>query len=271
MEVMNDVDCPFGIFLDLYVLDNVADNPVLYQIQSWTAWFWSKLMILRAIPRPTLQQRGIKAKLIWAVCGMVYKAMKLLHISPQWLRMRCERVCRKYNKYRTRRMAFLPDTSPYWNVVDRTRCYPLRKLEFEGRRMNFPGNIEEMLTNMYGDFMSFRRLRAQNTHTEPAGIFKGRDTVVIKYLANALIGGDGQIEKRNMSWNMIGSFLYALASMVLTIAVIQIVGEDEGGIFSFAYSTFGQHMFRDAYFWLRPFQITIRGGGFTFGDICGCA
>ena len=164
-EVMKDVDCPFGIFLDLYVLDNVADNPVLYQIQSWTAWFWSKLMILRAIPRPTLQQRGIKAKLIWAVCGMVYKAIKLLHISPQWLRMRCERVCRKYNKYRTRRMAFLPDTSPYWNVVDRARCYPLRKLEFEGRRMNFPGNIEEMLTNMYGDFMQLPPVEKRKTHT----------------------------------------------------------------------------------------------------------
>ena len=164
-EVMKDVDCPFGIFLDLYVLDNVADNPVLYQIQSWTAWFWSKLMILRAIPRPTLQQRGIKAKLIWAVCGMVYKAIKLLHISPQWLRMRCERVCRKYNKYRTRRMAFLPDTSPYWNVVDRARCYPLRKLEFEGRRMNFPGNIEEMLTKMYGDFMQLPPVEKRKTHT----------------------------------------------------------------------------------------------------------
>ena len=122
-------------------------------------------MILRAIPRPTLQQRGIKAKLIWSVCGMVYKAMKLLHISPQWLRMRCERVCRKYNKYRTRRMAFLPDTSPYWNVVDRTRCYPLRKLEFEGRRMNFPGNIEEMLTNMYGDFMQLPPVEKRKTHT----------------------------------------------------------------------------------------------------------
>ena len=58
---------------------------------------------------------------------------------------------------------------------------------------------------------------------------------------------------------MIGSFLYALASMVLTIAVIQIVGEDEGGIFSFAYSTFGQHMFMVAYFGIRPFQITDTG------------
>ena len=77
-----------------------------------------------------------------------------------------------------------------------------------------------MLTNMYGDFMQLPPVEKRKTHTEPAGIFKGRDTVVIKYLANAPIGGDGQIEKRNMSWNMIGSFLYALASMVLTIAVI---------------------------------------------------
>ena len=65
---------------------------------------------------------------------------------------------------------------------------------------------------------------------------------------------------------MIGSFLYALASMVLTIAVIQIVGEDEGGIFSFAYSTFGQHMFMVAYFGIRPFQITDTRRRFTFGE-----
>lgn len=57
-EVMKDVDCPFGIFLDLYVLDNVADNPVLYQIQSWTAWFWSKLMILRADSAPDAAAAG---------------------------------------------------------------------------------------------------------------------------------------------------------------------------------------------------------------------
>ena len=48
----------------------------------------------------------------------------------------------------------------------------------------------------------------------------------MSWLGKLLIGGDRQIEKRNMSWNMLGSFLYALASMVLTIAVIQIVGED---------------------------------------------
>ena len=110
---------------------------------------------------------------------------------------------------------------------------------------------------------NFRRKKHSNA-VLPQAVFKF--IVMIKYLSDALIGGDGQIEKRNMSWNMIGSFLYALASMVLTIAVIQIVGEDEGGIFSFAYSTFGQHMFMVAYFGIRPFQITDTRRRFTFGE-----
>ena len=163
-EVMKDVDCPFGIFLDLYVLDNVSDNPVMYQVQSWTAWFFSKLMILRAIPKPTLAQKGWKAKLIWSVCGLVYSSMKLLCISPEGLRRRCEAVCRRYEKIDTDRMAFLPDTSPYWNLVDKRKYHPLRKIEFEGRRINFPGNIEEMLINMYGDFMELPPSEKRKTH-----------------------------------------------------------------------------------------------------------
>lgn len=163
-EVMRDVDCPFGIFLDLYVLDNVADDPIGYQVQSWSAWFWSKLMILRAIPRPTLAQKGLKARLIWAVCGAAHQMMEMLRVSPEWLRDRCEAECRRYNKKKTRRMAFLPDTSPYWNVVDKRKYHPLRKLDFEGRKLNFVGNLEEMLKNQYGDYMTLPPKEKRKTH-----------------------------------------------------------------------------------------------------------
>lgn len=163
-EVMRDVNCPFGIFLDLYVLDNVSDNPVLYQVQSWEAWFISKLMILRRIKRPTLAQRGLKARLIWTVCGLVYGGMKLLRISPEGLRRWCEAVCRRYEKKDTHRMAFLPDTSPYWNLVDKRKYHPLKKMEFEGRMVNFPANIEEMLANMYGDFMKLPPVDKRKAH-----------------------------------------------------------------------------------------------------------
>lgn len=91
----------------------------------------------------------------------------------------------------------------------------------------------------------------------------------MQLLRKLLMGGDENLEKRNMVWNMIGSFLYAFASMVLTIAVVQVVGDDQGGIFTFAFSAFGQHMFMVAYFGIRPFQITDTGRRYTFGEYLG--
>lgn len=163
-EALKDAHCPCGIFLDLYVLDNVADGRLAYELQSWEAWFWSKLLVLRCMPKPFLFQTGWKAKLIWAVCGLVHHAMRLLRISPAFLRRRCEAVCRRYERQETRRMAFLPDTSPYWNVIDKTKLYPLRKLPFEDLELNFANNMEELLTNQYGAYMELPPVEKRKTH-----------------------------------------------------------------------------------------------------------
>ena len=89
-------------------------------------------------------------------------------------------------------------------------------------------------------------------------------------LRTLLIVGDDNLEKRNMVWNMLGSLLYAFASMVLSIVVIQVVGEDEGGIFALrlfrirtAY-VYGR-LFRNA-----SFHITDIGRRYTLGNICAC-
>lgn len=163
-EALKDANCPCGIFLDLYVMDNVADHRIAYELQSWEAWFWSKLLVLRCLPKPFLFQTGWKAKLIWLICGVVHYGMKLLHISPAWLRRRCEKVCRRYEKKETRRMAFLPDTNPYWNVIDKTKLFPLRKLPFEDLELNFANNMEELLTNQYGAYMEMPPVEKRKTH-----------------------------------------------------------------------------------------------------------
>ena len=46
-------------------------------------------------------------------------------------------------------------------------------------------------------------------------------------------------------------------------------GRMREGIFTFAFTTFGQHMFMMAYFGIRPFQITDTGGKYSFGDYLG--
>ncbi len=84
--------------------------------------------------------------------------------------------------------------------------------------------------------------------------------------AALLMGTGSNREKQNIIWNMIGSFCYAFSSMVLSFLVMRIVGEDQGGVFAFGFSTFGQQMFILAYFGLRPFQITDGAGEYRFGD-----
>ena len=73
-------------------------------------------------------------------------------------------------------------------------------------------------------------------------------------------------ERQNILWNMSGSFFYAFASMVLSFLVMRIAGKEQGGIFAFGYSTFGQQMFILAYFGIRPFQVTDGAGEYRFGD-----
>ena len=71
---------------------------------------------------------------------------------------------------------------------------------------------------------------------------------------------------RDLLWNTAGSLLYALASMVLAFFVMHLQGPEDGGIFGFGFSTFGQQMFIVAYFGIRPFQITDVRGEYSFGE-----
>lgn len=85
-------------------------------------------------------------------------------------------------------------------------------------------------------------------------------------LTKALLRTGAGKEKQNIVWNMVGSFCYAFASMVLSFLVIRLIGDKEGGIFAFGFSAFGQQMFLLAYFGIRPFQITDGVGQYSFGD-----
>ena len=88
----------------------------------------------------------------------------------------------------------------------------------------------------------------------------------MKHWTHLLMKTGMSLEKENMIWNMTGSFFYAFASMVLSFLVLRIAGEEQGGIFSFGFSTVGQQMFLLAYFGIRPFHITVGTNQYRFGD-----
>ena len=76
---------------------------------------------------------------------------------------------------------------------------------------------------------------------------------MLNKLADFLWEPEENIEKKNMIWNIAGSFCYAFASILLSFLVMRIVGDEAGGIFAFGFSTFGQQMFTVAYFGIRAF------------------
>ena len=50
-HAMKNIDCPFGIFLDLYAYDNVPDDDEKMKRQAALAWFYSKLLILSSFKK----------------------------------------------------------------------------------------------------------------------------------------------------------------------------------------------------------------------------
>ena len=78
------------------------------------------------------------------------------------------------------------------------------------------------------------------------------------------IGGTSS-EKKNFIWNMVGSMIFAGASMILSLLIIRIVGENEGGIFAIAI-TVAQMLAFIEYYETRTYQVTDTKETYCFGE-----
>lgn len=163
-ETLKNVDCELGIFLDLYVFDNAADDDKKMRRQARITWLWGKILILRHIAFPVLPFKGIKKKLAHAVCAVVHGLLVLFRISPKWIYDKCKKSSCRYNDIETDRLAYFCNTSPYYDMVSRSKSFPLIQLEFEGLKLNFPKNIDERLRFVYGDYMTMPPVEKRKNH-----------------------------------------------------------------------------------------------------------
>lgn len=153
-HAMKNVNCPFGIFLDLYAYDNVPDDKKAMRKQAVTVWLYSKLLILCSIKSPNLVlMHGVKKKVVLFACKIAYVLFKLIHLSTDWVYQKGKKLCVQYNGQETKRLAYLPDAKPYTSMIKRKDLYPLKKMQFEDLQLNFPNNMHEMLKAYYGDYM----------------------------------------------------------------------------------------------------------------------
>ena len=80
-----------------------------------------------------------------------------------------------------------------------------------------------------------------------------------------IIGKEKPTEQKLFLWNMIGSGIYSLASMVLTYLTIRMIGAEDGGIFSIGL-TLAQMFIYIAYYEMRNFEVTDAEDKYDFTD-----
>ncbi len=80
-----------------------------------------------------------------------------------------------------------------------------------------------------------------------------------------IIGKKQPDDRQLFLWNMIGSGIYALSSMVLTYLTIRVVGADDGGIYAIGL-TLAQMFIYIAYYEMRNFEVTDANDLYTFTD-----
>lgn len=80
-----------------------------------------------------------------------------------------------------------------------------------------------------------------------------------------IIGKEEPTEKKLFLWNMIGSGIYAAASMILTYLTIRMIGAEDGGIFSIGL-TLAQMFIYIAYYEMRNFEVTDAENKYQFSD-----
>ena len=88
----------------------------------------------------------------------------------------------------------------------------------------------------------------------------------MKNLTKHLLYKGTDIGRQNVAWNIAGSFVYALASMVLSFLVIRVVGRRPGRYLFLRIFHSGTADVYCSYFGIRPFQITDGTGEYSFGD-----
>lgn len=166
-EAFKSLDCPLGIFLDIFPFYNVPQNAKLHKKQAKKAWFLGKLLILKHLPFPNVPFKGFKAKLAHcatAVCSFIVNIL----FSHKLLYNKIMKECLRYQSEDTGKYEFFFDTVNGNSIYTQDDIFPIREIQFENIILDFPNKLENKLYALYGDFMQIPppdKIKNHHPHT----------------------------------------------------------------------------------------------------------
>lgn len=142
------VDFNIGISIDIFVLDDLSNNDLKRNYQLKKAFLYNKLLIMSKI---RLDELPFLTKLI---THGGYYILNLFGIKPKWINKRCLNFLKKYQDENAELVFDISATAEeYPQIFNKNRFKEVKKARFEDIEVNVPGNYDEILKSLYGDYM----------------------------------------------------------------------------------------------------------------------
>lgn len=141
------------IFLDLFPLDDLADDQKLFDKQVKHAWLNNKIAMAKLTPHPYVKDDGLRSKVLLAGSAVLRGLLHLPGLNRIDFNAKSLAWCTKYQGQNTKRVGFVCDTTPLMDVYQRSDFEPARMIPFEDTVLPFPAQVEKHLTDLYGDYM----------------------------------------------------------------------------------------------------------------------
>ena len=148
------MDFESGVFLDLFPLDDLADDERAFRRQVWRAWLLNKLAIAKLTRKPYIAGSGVRTVALKAGAAAVHVLLNLPGLRNIRLNERSYAWQTRYRGQRTRRVGFPCDTDRFWDVYERDDLFPVRLASFESMEVPLAHKAEKILASLYGDFMT---------------------------------------------------------------------------------------------------------------------
>ncbi len=145
---VSQVDFHIGINMDIFVLDDLAEEGFKRNYQLKKSFWYNKLMIMSKIK---LDNLPIITRVI---THAGYYFLNLFRIRPSTLNRRCLNFLKKYkNPNATHVFDISATAEEYPQIFRKDDFKSVTKVKFEDIEVNAPVNYDYILKSLYGDYM----------------------------------------------------------------------------------------------------------------------
>lgn len=147
--IAEDIGRPYnkGIFIDIFVLDNLPDDEVEYQKYKKKIIRWWK--IVNALYYDKTSYHTIKGRILGNFCKVFYKIVDYRKVYKHY-----ENICAKYKNIQTKRVSYIAySLGKEKHIWEKEWFESSINISFEFTKIPAPVAYDERLKKEYGDYM----------------------------------------------------------------------------------------------------------------------